>query len=130
MARRYAGPKSTIMVCGDVAIGGLHLSGSPFRQDRGIAVLGLNSTGDPWFSWATGPNGARSYGAARLAAQQAPPPDASPSTETTQEPAAFYAPAALETVEDVIAFGAGPGSERLHGSMPNTALFNIMNDIL
>ena len=130
MARRYAGAKSTILVCGDVAIGGLSLNGSPFRQDRGIALLGLNSTGDPWFSWATGPNGGRSYGAAKLAARQSPAVNASPIPEVTQEPAAFYAPAALETVEDVVAFGAGPGSEKLRGSIPNTAVFKIINDLL
>jgi hypothetical protein len=33
-------------------------------------------------------------------------------------------------VEDIIAFGAGPGSEKLHGTMPNTALFTIINEIL
>jgi hypothetical protein len=69
VALRYAGDKSTIIVCGNVGLGGLHLNGSPFRADRGIAVLGLNSAGDPWFSWASGPNGTKSYGTAKLAAQ-------------------------------------------------------------
>ena len=72
VAQRYAGGKSAIFVCGDVGIGGLSLNGYPFRKDRGIAVLGLNSAGDPWFSWATGPNGERYYGAAKLAASQDP----------------------------------------------------------
>ena len=72
VAQRYAGGKSAIFVCGDVGIGGLSLNGYPFRKDRGIAVLGLNSAGDPWFSWATGPNGGRYYGAAKLAASQEP----------------------------------------------------------
>src|SRR2546430_734193 len=31
-AQRYAGPKSTIIVCGDTAIGGLHANGLPFRN--------------------------------------------------------------------------------------------------
>ena len=131
LARRYAGANSTIVVCGDVAVGGLSLNGSPFRQDRGIAVLGLNSAGDPWFSWATGPNGARSYGAAKLAAaHQSPSPGVSPAPETPQEPAAFYAPAALDTVEDVVAFAAGPGSNALHGSLDNTAIFKMIRDLL
>ena len=73
VAQRYAGGKSAIFVCGDVGIGGLDLNGNPFRKDRGIAVLGLNSAGDPWFSWASGPNGGRYYGAAKLAASQEPP---------------------------------------------------------
>src|SRR6202007_2530971 len=36
-ARRYAGQKSTIIVCGDVAIGGMKVNGFPFRRDSGIA---------------------------------------------------------------------------------------------
>jgi len=132
VAQRFAGGKSAIFVCGDVGIGGLRLNGTPFRKDRGIAVLGLNSAGDPWFSWATGPNGARMYGAAKLAATSQDPhatmPATSPSPEQPQEPAAFYAPAALSTVDDVVVFGAGPGAEALHGSMENTALFGIISN--
>jgi hypothetical protein len=112
-------------------VGGLHLNGSPFRTDRGIAVLGLNSAGDPWFSWASGPNGTKSYGTAKLAAQQSPAPAAaSPIPEPPQEPAAFYAPAALETVEDVVVFGAGPGTDAFQGSLDNTAIFKIIRDLL
>jgi alkaline phosphatase len=131
VARKYAGGKSVIFVCGDAAIGGLNLNGYPFRKDRGVAVLGFNSAGDPWFSWASGPNGGKSYGAAKLAAthHSAAPTDVSP-PETPQEPAAFYAPSALNTVDDVVAFGEGPGSEALHGSLENTAVFRIIRDNL
>ena len=129
VAQRFAGGKSAIFVCGDVGIGGLSLNGYPFRKDRGIAVLGLNSAGDPWFSWATGPNGGRYYGAAKLAASQDPHATvpASP-LEQPQEPVAFYAPSALDTVDDVLALGSGHGAEALHGSMENTAVFNIIRD--
>jgi alkaline phosphatase len=130
LARRYAGGKSAIFVCGDVGIGGLTLSGYAFRKDRGIAVLGLNSAGDPWFSWATGPNGGKYYGAAKLAASQEPhamAPAPSPS-EQPQEPSAFYAPAALNTVDDVVVIGTGPGADALHGSMDSTSLFQIIRD--
>ena len=131
VALRYAGEKSTIVVCGNVGLGGLHLNGSPFRTDRGIAVLGLNSAGDPWFSWASGPNGTKSYGTAKLAAQQSPSPVAVPPVlEPPQEPAAFYAPAALETVEDVVVFGAGPGTDAFQGTLDNTAIFKIIRDLL
>ena len=130
LARRYAGAKTTIMVCGDVGVGGLHLNGSPFRTDRGMSILGLNSSGDPWFSWATGPNGNRSYGAARLPAHRSPGGSPSPAPEAPQEPAAFFAPTALDTVEDVAAFGAGPGSEALNGVVANTAIFRIIRDLL
>lgn len=127
VARRYAGAKSTIIVCGDVAVGGLNLNGYPFRKDRGIAILGLNSAGDPWLSWATGPNGGKTYGAAKLAT----PPDAAASPPgILQEPAAFYAPAALDTVDDVVAFGTGPGTEALRGSIDNTAIFQLIRDLL
>jgi alkaline phosphatase len=130
VARRYAGPKSTILVCGDVGVGGLNLNGHPFRTDRGIAVLGLNSAGDPWLSWASGPKGARSYGAAKLATAQSPPDPASSPPEIIQEPAAFYAPAALNTVEDVVAFGIGPGADGLRGSIDNTTIFKLIRDLL
>lgn len=129
VAQRFAGGKSAIVVCGDVSIGGLSLNGYPFRKDRGIAVLGLNSAGDPWFSWATGPNGGRYYGTAKLAASQDPQATAPASpAEQPQEPAAFYAPSALNTVDDVMAFASGPGSEDLHGSMKNTELFKIIRN--
>ena len=130
VALRYAGGNSTIMVTGNVALGGLHLNGSPFRSDRGIAILGLNSAGDPWLSWATGPNGAKSYGTAKRNLQAPSSPGRTPSAEPPEEPAAFYAPAALETVEDVVLFGAGPGSDAIHGSMDNTAIFKIIRDLL
>jgi alkaline phosphatase len=126
VARRYAGATSTIMVCGDVAVGGLSLNGYPFRKDRGIAVLGLNSAGDPWFSWASGPNGGRSYGAGKLATRQTTVP---PAPEISQEPAAFYAPAALDTVDDVVVFGTGPGTNALQGSIDNTAIFRMIRDL-
>jgi alkaline phosphatase len=48
--------------------------------------------------------------------------------EQPQEPSAFYAPSALNTVDDMLAFGSGPGAEALHGSMENTALFMIIRD--
>ena len=45
-------------------------------------------------------------------------------------PAAVYAPAALNTVGDVIAFGDGRGAEALHGTLENTAIFDIIRDNL
>jgi alkaline phosphatase len=130
LARRYAGENSAIFVCGDVGIGGLTLSGHPFRKDRGIALLGLNSAGEPWFSWATGQNGGRYYGAAKLAASQESQSKVpgTPAPEQPQEPAAFYSSPALNTVDDMVAFGTGPGADALHGSMDNTAIFKIIRD--
>jgi alkaline phosphatase len=127
VARSYGGSRSTIVVCGDVAIGGLNLNGFPFRKDSGIALLGFNSAGQPWITWATGPHGTNSYGPAKIPGteekndiQQAEQP----------EPAAFYTKSALVTVEDVVAFGNGPGTDDLHGVVESTAVFNILRDEL
>jgi alkaline phosphatase len=125
VARRYAGQKSTIIVCGDVATGGMNLSGFPFRKDSGIALLGLNSAGEPWITWATGPNGVKSYGAAKVPGTFNAQPEAEP-----LEPAAFYTKSALSTLDDVVAFGSGPGTDALAGSIENTTIFKIIRDEL
>ena len=81
-------------------------------------------------TWATGPKGALSYGAAK-SPEKAPSADAESETRKEQtEPAAFYTKSALETVEDVPSFGSGPGSERLHGTIDNTEMFKIIRDEL
>ncbi|PYJ51470.1 MAG: hypothetical protein DME83_07320 [Verrucomicrobia bacterium] len=46
------------------------------------------------------------------------------------EPAAFYAKPALGTVEDVVAFGSGPGTEDLNGTVDSTIVFKILRDEL
>jgi alkaline phosphatase len=128
-ARRYAGSKSTILACGDVAIGGLTLNGFPFRKDSGIALLGLNSAGQPWMTWASGPQGIQSYGTAKQSNKD--PATASEGTQpgnAISQPAAFYTKSALATVEDVPAFGTGSGTEALHGSVDNTEIFRIIHD--
>ncbi len=121
VARNYAGARSTIIVCGDVAIGGMNLNGFPFRQDSGIALLGLNSAGQPWITWATGPHGTRSYGAANIPSKA---PNEQP--EEHLEPAALHTKSALPTVEDVVAFGSGPGTEALEGVVDSTIVFKIL----
>jgi alkaline phosphatase len=129
VARNYAGLKSTIIVCGDVAIGGLSLNGFPFRQDSGIALLGFNAGGQPWITWATGPNSTKFYGAAKTLGNLNWNENEQPSVEE-REPAAVYAKAALGTVEDVIAFGSGPGTAELRGILDNTRIFEIIRDAL
>jgi alkaline phosphatase len=46
------------------------------------------------------------------------------------EPGAFYTKSALNTVDDVVAFGTGPGTEMLHGCIDNTQIFKIIRDEL
>jgi len=128
-ARRYAGRRSTIIVCGDAAIGGLSLNGFPFLKDSGIALLGLNSAGQPWITWATGPNGASSYGAAKIPGKLETNHSEQPAAEQL-EPAALYAKSALGTVGDVIGLGSGPGTEALQGIVDNTIVFKILRDEL
>jgi alkaline phosphatase len=132
MALRYAGQKSTIILCGDVAIGGLSLNGFPFRRDSGIALLGLNSAGQPWITWATGPNGIKSYGTSRAATQNETNGQTPSETSTKEhlEPATLYAKSALNTADDVIALGIGPGTDALHGSLENTIIFKIIRNEL
>jgi alkaline phosphatase len=129
VARSYGGPKSTIIVCGDAAIGGMNLNGFPFRKDSGIALLGFNSAGQPWITWATGPHGGKSYGAAKLPGNQDPADTKGPAQEQP-EPATFYTKSALVTVEDVVAFGSGPGTDALQGVIESTAIFKILRDEL
>src|SRR3989440_9722874 len=125
VARRYAGQRSTIVVCGDAAIGGMSLNGFPFCKDSGIAVLGLNSAGQPWITWAAGPNGTRSYGAAKI------PNQPNEQAEVEQlEPGAFYVRPALATVNDGIAYGSGRGTGALQGTVDNTMIFQILRDEL
>jgi len=129
-ARGYAGSGSTIIVCGDVAIGGLSLNGFPFRSDSGIALLGLNSAGQPWLTWATGPNGVSTYGSAANPTGENRAPPAKSSKPEDLEPAAVSTKNALNTVDDVAAFGAGPGTDALRGTLDNTAIFKIIRDEL
>jgi alkaline phosphatase len=126
-AQRYAGPKSTIIACGDVAIGGLSLNGFPFRKDSGLALLGLNSAGQPWLTWATGPNGITSYGTIKGANEDGQAEGHPPGSKLEYlEPAAVATKSALNTVDDVAAFGIGPGTDALHGVLESTAVFKIL----
>lgn len=125
VAHRYAGPRSTIIVCGEVAVGGMAINGTPFRRDSGVALLGMTARGEPWITWATGPNGLTSYGGSKLPAENNQLVDA-----MRTEPAAFYSKQALPVVEDVIALGSGAGTESLGGIRESTDIFKIVADNL
>ncbi len=112
-ARESAGDKALIMAVGRLSTGGLTLSGYPLRQQKGPEFLGLDPAGYPYLTWASGPNG--------------PQPGA---PAQRNEPAAIVQPSGLNTAEDMIGVGIGPGSERLRGFLDNTAIFDILNDAL
>lgn len=126
-ARSYTDENSTILVTGNFGIGGLSLNGSPFRRDSGVALLGVNSSGEPALTWATGPNGVDTRGPLPGSSPEEPaPPAEGPAPARGQEPAAAYAPEARNTVDDVLAAGRGPGTETLHGFLDNTVIFKII----
>ena len=127
VAQSYAGENATILVAGNLGIGGLSINGFPFRRDSGVALLGVNSSGEPALTWATGPNGIPTRSTPPGSVPEDPaPPGEGPDAASTQEPAAAYAPWARNTVNDVLAAGRGPGTETLHGFLDNTIIFKII----
>ena len=110
VALQYAGTKTLVLVAGGESTGGMTLNGYPLRQDHGVSLLGMNAEGLPSITWATGPAGAL------------PSPGGSP----PMEPAAFYAPAGVNVVDNALAAGFGPGSERLRGFLDNTFVFDLL----
>jgi alkaline phosphatase len=121
ISREYAGRNSAIIVCGDAAIGGMNINGYPFRYDSGVAILGLNSTGQPWVTWATGPNGGKTGANVESSSVR---------DLSALEPAAVQAPSALNSLEDPIANATGLRMERLRGTIDNTQIFEIIRDAL
>ncbi|MEI9896476.1 MAG: alkaline phosphatase [Chthoniobacter sp.] len=107
-ALEYAGWKSLILAVGKHGTGGLSLNGYPLVTDHGVGLLGVNAAGQPALTWASGPNG---------------PTNAA-------SPAAFQAPSALNTAEDVLALSRGVGAEKIHGFLDNTAIFKILREAL
>lgn len=116
-ALSYAGENALIIVTGKQSVGGLRMNGFPFKNDRGISVIGTNPQGIPSITWSTGPGG-----------NVAPAsPDA---PQQPIEPAAVGAPAGIGIAEDVIAVSKGPGSERLQGFKDNTEIFKVISSQL
>ncbi|HEX4667124.1 MAG TPA: alkaline phosphatase [Chthoniobacterales bacterium] len=129
VARSYMGKNSMILVTGNLGIGGLSLNGYPFRRDSGVGLLGINSSGEPALTWATGPNGI-TMPPAPPTTETPPPPGEGPVPNSVQEPAAAYAPWARNTLDDVLAAGSGQGTESLHGFLDNTVIFKIIAEQL
>jgi alkaline phosphatase len=113
----FAGEGSLILVVGKQSIGGLRLNGYPFRNDKGVAVVGINSQGIPSLTWSTGPG------------TRAAPAEAGDASQTN-EPSAVPAPVAIGVAEDGIVAGAGEGSEKLQGFKENTVIFRVISENL
>jgi alkaline phosphatase len=122
-ALEYAGKKALVVVAGVQPVGGLRMNGYPFKNDRGVAVLGANSRGIPFITWSTGPGGPQPN---RIPAEDGPPP----APAHRSEPAAAHAPAAIGVAEDVIAVSTGPDSEKLQGFKDNTDVFRLIRSNL
>jgi len=120
-ALTYAGDNAVVLAVGKHATGGMTLNGYPLRQEHGVGLLGVNAFGYPAIAWATGPMGLQKPAAGAASGQGSPAP--SPSGT---EPAAFYAPTAVDSAQDVIAVGKGQGTEELKGVIDNTQIFRIL----
>jgi alkaline phosphatase len=129
VAQRYAGTKSMIIVCGDVGIGALNLSGSPpleQKKDENAEV----SPNESKITWATGPNGPHETQPPSVEENGDDPitPRATPANLALEQPATVYLPAAQNSAGDVVAFGIGLGTDLLQGSLENTAIFDLIRD--
>jgi len=127
----YAGEKTLVMAVGKHATGGMTMNGYPLRQEHGVGLLGgLNAFGYPAIAWATGPMGPQKTTVAPTPAG-APAPQGSPAPPASDnEPAGFYAPTAIDSAQDVIAIGKGPGTEALKGVIDNTQIYQILEGAL
>jgi alkaline phosphatase len=118
-AIQYAGKNALVIVTGKQSVGGLHMNGYPFKNDRGMSAVGINPQGVPSITWATGPGGGVSTDTAS--------PDKPPKPV---EPAAFTTSAAIGVAEDVISMSKGPGTEKLQGFKDNTDVFKVITENL
>jgi alkaline phosphatase len=116
-AVRFAGEDSLVLVVGKQSIGGIRLNGYPFRNDKGVAIVGINAQGIPSLTWSTGPG------------TRAPSPEVSDASPAN-EPSAVPAPVAIGVAEDGIVVGAGVGSEDLQGFRDNTEIFRVISENL
>ena len=110
---REAGDKALVLAVGRHGTGGLSLSGYPLLKTQRGEFFGPDPSGYPYISWATGPNGPQPGGSV-----------------PRNEPAAVAQPSALNTAEDMISVGRGPGAQRLSGFLDNTVIFSILNEAL
>jgi alkaline phosphatase len=118
-ALSFAGDKALIIVTGKQSVGGLRMNGYPFKNDRGMSVVGMNPQGMPSITWSTGPGG--------IATTDSTSPD---QPQKPTEPSTVPMPAAVGVAEDVISVSTGPGSEKLEGFKDNTDIFKTISENL
>lgn len=110
-AIEYTGENTIIIACAKQSVGGFRLNGFPFKNDRGVSILGRNAQGLPFITWSTGPGGITSE---------------APDAPDTSEPSAAPASAGIGVAEDTLAAGRGPGTEAISGFLDNTAIFEVL----
>ncbi|MEI6416269.1 MAG: alkaline phosphatase [Verrucomicrobiota bacterium] len=113
-AKQYAGPNALIVVTGKQNLGGLRMNGTPFRNDKGVAVLGVNAQGAPSLTWSSGPGHNVSSDGNKE------------NSSILGEPSSFNTPTALGIATDTITLGMGPGSEQIHGFIDLTTVHEII----
>lgn len=113
-AKQYAGPNALIVVTGKQNLGGLRMNGTPFRNDKGVAVLGLNAQGAPSITWSSGPGHNVSSDGNKE------------NNSILAEPTCFSTPMPLGIATDTITLGMGPGSEQVHGFIDLTTVHDII----
>ena len=136
VALEYAGTKSTILVCGDVAVGGMNLNGDLPRDADADVSAARRSQVTTRLTWATGPagpkmsqpqNGKEFGGDAETERMQGAEPTP---LQSTAEPAAIYADPARNAANDMVAYGKGLGADALHGTVESTEIFELIRDNL
>ena len=113
-AKQYAGSNALIVVTGKQNLGGLRMNGTPFRNDKGVAVLGVNAQGAPSLTWSSGPGHNVSSDGNKE------------NSSILAEPSSFNTPAALGVATDTMTFGMGPGSEQIHGFINLTTVHDVI----
>ncbi|MBM3856982.1 MAG: hypothetical protein FJ390_03355 [Verrucomicrobia bacterium] len=113
-ARQYTGPNALLVIAGKQNLGGLRMNGTPFRNDKGVAVLGVNAQGAPSLTWSSGPG----HNASSDANKE--------NNSILAEPSSFNTPNTFGIATDTITLGMGPGSEQIHGFIDLTTVHEVI----
>ncbi|HEU4402039.1 MAG TPA: alkaline phosphatase, partial [Candidatus Polarisedimenticolia bacterium] len=114
-------PKSTlVLVTADHETGGLAINGYPDGKDGLFSTYDPGEEGAPYpvLSFASGPGSG------------GPPDPAAPHGSEDPRPSTFRLKSAAHTGVDVALYGWGAGSERVHGTLENTAVYQILKEHL